>query len=321
MIPVSIVVSGLISSRVNRGINFNQVNKFFEDFDKANKGNEIIVSTYNNEMNFLNITSNMKVIINKDPGINIYRNSLWKFNKKVIRYESNLSRMLTTTLSGLSSATNKYVIKTRIELIPTDIKYFYEWLEPLINNMDSSNLPQIAFLKEHYSGISHSIDGTIGGIPDTFQIAKTEILQTIWSQSKEIWDENFSKFTNHKIRLPITSEQLIGYSYLSLYTNFRIEDKIRKLTRGYISLSLLRSIIYSEKYLFYFLPYKETDLSKNYFKGTYSIRFIEFNSKSQKINIFLRLTIVYLKKSKHYLRRFKREIFISRKESHHLHYF
>ena len=55
--------------------------------------------------------------------------------------------MLTTTLSGLSSATNKYVIKTRIELIPTDIQYFYEWLEPLINNMDSSNLPQIAFLK------------------------------------------------------------------------------------------------------------------------------------------------------------------------------
>jgi hypothetical protein len=179
--------------------------------------------------------------------------------------------MLTTTLSGLSSATNKYVIKTRIELIPTDIQYFYEWLEPLINNMDSSNLPQIAFLKEHYSGISHSIYGTIGGIPDTFQIAKREILQAIWSQSKEIWDKNFSKFTNHKIRLPITSEQLIGYSYLSLYKNFRIEDKIRKLTRGCISLSLLRSIIYSEKYLFYFLPYKEIDLSKNYFKRPYSI--------------------------------------------------
>jgi hypothetical protein len=74
MIPVSIVVSGLISSRANRRINFNEVNKFFEDFDKANKSNEIIVSTYNNEMNFLNITSNTKIIINKDPGINIYRN-------------------------------------------------------------------------------------------------------------------------------------------------------------------------------------------------------------------------------------------------------
>ena len=119
----------------------------------------------------------------------------------------------------------------------------------------------------------------------------------------------------------VSGKMPAGYSYFSLYTNFTIEDKIRKLTRGYNSFSLLRSIIYSEKYLFYFLPYKETDLSKNYFKGTYSIRFIEFNSKSQKINIFLRLTIVYLKKSKHYLRRFKREIFISRKESHHLHYF
>jgi len=311
MIPVSIVLSGLISSRANRGINFDEVNKFFVDFGKANKSNEIIVSTYNNEMNLLNVTSNMKVIINKDPGINIYRNSLLGFNKKEIRYKSNLSRMLTTTLSGLNNATNEYVIKTRIELIPTDIKYFYEWLEPLINKMESSNLPQIAFLKEHYSGVSHSIDGTIGGIPDTFQIAKREILQKVWLQSKEIWDKNFSKLTNHKISLPITSEQLIGYSYFSLYTNFRIEDKIRKLTRGYNSFSLLRSIIYSEQYLFNFLHYKETNLSKNYFKGTYSIRFVEFNSRSQKINIFLRLAVVYFKKSKHYLRRFKREIFIS----------
>ena len=219
--------------------------------------------------------------------------------------------MLTTTLSGLNNATNEYVIKTRIELIPTDIKYFYEWLEPLINKMESSNLPQIAFLKEHYSGVIHSIDGTIGGIPDTFQIAKREILQKVWSQSKEIWDKNFSKLTNNKISLPITSEQLIGYSYFSLYTNFRVKDKIQKFTRAYNSLSLLRSIIYSEKHLFNFLHYKETGLSKNYFQGTYSIRFIEFNSKSQVINIFLRLTIVYFKKSKHYLRRFKREVFIS----------
>ena len=311
MRPVSIVLSGLISSRADRGINFNEVNKFFEDFGKVNKNNEIIVSTYYNEMNLLNVTSNMKVIINKDPGTNIYRNSLWKFNKKKIKYESNLSRMLTTTLSGLNNATNEYVIKTRIELIPTDIKYFYEWLEPLINKMESSNLPQIAFLKEHYSGVIHSIDGTIGGIPDTFQIAKREILQKVWSQSKEIWDKNFSKLTNNKISLPITSEQLIGYSYYSLYTNFRVKDKIRKLTRAYNSLSLLRSIIYSEKHLFNFLHYKETGLSKNYFQGTYSIRFIEFNSKSQVINIFLRLTIVYFKKSKHYLRRFKHEVFIS----------
>ena len=83
MIPVSIVLSGLISSRANRGINFNEVNKFFEDFGKANKNNEIIVSTYNNEINLLNVTSNMKVIINKDPGINIYRNSLHLMTQQI----------------------------------------------------------------------------------------------------------------------------------------------------------------------------------------------------------------------------------------------
>lgn len=305
MYPVSIVISGPVSSRKSRGIDFAGINNFFQDFKQFNKRNEIIISTYDKETHLINTAYIHKIIINNDPGPDLYRNGTWGITNKGKGFQTNISRMLETTISGLKQASNKYVIKTRIELIPLDFLKFQAWVDPLIQQIERSKLPQIGFLKEHYTGLKISVDGTLGGIPDTFQIAEKTVLLKTWTKSQVTWTSHYNTLTKRSISAPITPEQLLGLSFFSIYTNLNLDSKIKKLRRNFFTIQLVKSIMYSEKNLFHLIPYQISHLSQNYFKGTAHIKFIEFNSSSEWSNVFMRIILVIYKKNKHFLRRAK----------------
>lgn len=306
MEAISLVISGPIKSRINRGIDLQNTAICLRNFLSLNHNNEIIISTYQDELEPLLTNIATKIVINDDPGPDEYRILPWPMHSSKKSQTSNISRMLITTCAGLEATKNKFVIRTRIELLPSDILKFSKILDNLIIEFHARGELKIAFLLEHYSGLKYSVDGTLGGIPDTFQIGRRETLKNIWQSSKCIWKKNYSILTHKRVVFPISSEQLLGYNFFYLYANFKLNDKISRVRKGYVSVQLLKSIRYSEQNYFKFLKYDDIGLSKNYFKGSVNIRFKTFNCSIDVFNKIGEIAWVILKKTKHFFRRFSR---------------
>lgn len=301
-LPISMVLSGPISSRIDEKISVNDVEESFSIFKKINSQNEIIISTYKNEVPQSLFKLADKVIINDDPGPDKYKLNPWPISK-VSSKESNISRMLQTTLNGIYSCSNDLVLKTRIELIPNNEVKFKDQLNRIFNKVNFYESTRIVFLTEHFSGISFAIDGTLAGIPDTFQIASKKTLLELWQESNRFWTENFNELTRKGINFPITSEQVLGLNYLKLYCNLPIEGNIEKLHKYYVSKTLLSSQINAEKKLYVLVDYKTFGLSTNYFYGSSKIKTSNISNLNNKKKIIFRLLIVFLKQVKHLIRR------------------
>lgn len=306
MEAISLVISGPIKSRINRGINLEATEIYLRKFLSLNKFNEVIISTYGDELEPVLSKIATKIIINTDPGPDLYRVIPWPMHSISVRQSSNLSRMLLTTCAGLEVARNEFVIKTRVELLPTDSFNSTKIIDELLYEFYTKKELKLGILKEHYSGLKYSVDGTLGGIPDTFQIGRKDTLIDIWQSSKKFWFDNYNTLTNKSFAFPISSEQLLGYTFFSLYADFKVSKKITWLKRSYVSFQLLKSIKYSENNYFKFLKYDEVGLSKNYFKGTVHIRSKSFNSRIGFFNKTAEIVWVFLKKTKHFLRRFRK---------------
>jgi hypothetical protein len=301
-IPASLVISGLVKSRFKNESSLLEIKKSLSKFKQLNPKNEIIFSTYEGEIpdclgELINI-----IIINKDPGEDKYKSNPWPVNK-IGKSSNNISRILQTNKNGIAAASNEIVFKTRIELIPEQFILFEKWFDKICNDIYNSNLPKIALLTEHFSGISFSIDGVVGGIPDTLQIARREVLLNLWTASDNFWQTCFVKITTKKI-FPLTSEQVLGFSFLKLFCGFNLDNKIDKLHKYYFSHELLVSQIYAEKKLYLLCDYKLAGLTRNYFSGTY---FINTNRKfnlENKSQLVLSIFYLLLKQIKHIVRKF-----------------
>lgn len=304
MIEISLLISGQIGSRSeNRDLNLelSRVNKIMKTL---NSKNEVILSTYLDEITGIEEKNYDKLIINDDPGPDFFRVSPWPIGRNFNRFSTNYSRMFLTTLSGLYACQNEIVIKTRIELIPNEAGKFEQWIGNICEQIKASSLPRIAFLSEHYNGVIFSIDGTIGTIPDTIQISRKSVLLELWLTSQKFWHDNFRSLTRKTILFPITSEQIFGLNYLSLYCDFSVAQELKRLKRYYYSSQLVKAIVNAENDYFIWTKYKDSGLSLNRFKGTYEIATPDFTKLEKKTQLLKRIIMIKIKKYYHICRRF-----------------
>ena len=301
--PVSMVISGQIKSRMNE-IGGEKLFLFnLSKFKNLNPDNEIIISTFpSEEITGLHSVVD-KVIINIDPGANIYRVVPWPLGTKSKRSSSNNSRIFTASLSGLIACSNSVVVKTRIELIPENTDLFQKWLEDLLENNRLIEENKLGIFIEHYSGINSAIDGTLGMLPMTVQVGSKNNLIEVYKKAKELWTENFDLFTRRKFLYPITDEQIFGLCYLSLHCNFQLEKSRKKLKYYYLSSNLLRSILMLEKEFLIPTRYANSGFTRNRFKGTASIRKQAMFTQSDANTFCKKLMIVLAKRIYHFTRR------------------
>lgn len=303
MLTISFVISGPFASRFTRLKNIDDLIQSLHLLRRINPENEIILSTYLGEVpqNFARYFN--KIIYNADPGADAFKNSPWPIGKNVTD-SANISRMLSSTIAGIEACSHAVVLKTRIELFPVVESDFLNWLSEVEVSLRDTAKPMIGFFTEHYTGISFAINGILGVLPDTLQIANRTTLLDTWKKTEIFWKEHHNLLARKEIRFSITSEQLFGMNYLANYCGFPIDLELRKLRRQYISLKLIRSILYAEKNLYIWTQYKKSGFSVNYLRGTYGIKVPDKVHKPGSLNILIALFIVLLKKIKHHYRRY-----------------
>ena len=301
--PISLVISGPIKSRLTNKISEEDIRKSIKIFRKINVENEVIFSTYKNEIPKYLYEIADNIVINKDPGPDRFKLNPWPISNEKTNV-SNISRMLTTTVNGIKSSSNKIIIKSRIELLPNDENKFRNQMDKILNEINLIDTSKIVFLTEHFTGISFVIDGTLAVVPDTFQIASKETILRLWSESDLFWKYNKKILTRKKIKFPITNEQLLGFNYLNLYCNFPLEQEKLKLKKYYFSMPLIKSQILAEKNNYHLFDYKTFGLSVNYFSGSFAIKTSEVANLENKKTILNNLIVVLLKQIKHLIRKF-----------------
>lgn len=302
-IPITLVISGLFKSRIGRVGTISTIYSDLENFKKMNTKNQIIVSTYKGEFDksFSKLVDD--VVFCNDPGPDQYH-----YNPKFIRQSGtnqyvNFSRMAETSIQGLKSASNDYVIKSRLELIPQDFTKFPKWSTKQIKKMKNKN--SIAFFYEFYSGIFFSIDGVLGNIPDIMQFARKQVLLQLWIDSLNFWNMNIKKLVQH--RYPISSDQCLGLNYLSKNCNPSLLNNVTFLRRYTTNIKIIKAVQKAESELFVISSYKDSGFSVNYFKGSHAIKMIKLNPIRS--NELVKYTLVLLlKRIKMFLKRYKRAL-------------
>jgi hypothetical protein len=237
--PFTLMISGLIGSRIPNEIALAEIRSSLLHFKREFQGCEIVISTYEGEVpqEILDLVD--KIVYSQDPGPDtvLRRHFL---GKNVSPSVYNYSRLLATTVSGLNACSHRIVFKTRIELIPSEATVFASAMIEPVEKIANSELPLIGFLTQHYSGVSFCVNGTLGILPDTFQVAKKETLLKTWTLAQSIWLENLKDYKFGIRRYPITCEQILGLSFLSQYCDLDINMLYRKLNRYIFSKKLLK---------------------------------------------------------------------------------
>lgn len=122
--PFTIVIAGPIKSRFTESLGSKELIKAIEIIKTLNNKNQIILSTYENEVpnSILSLVAN--VIINHDFGPDLSSTKFGQSDSRANVRKRNTTRMLITASNGISHAKNLITIKTRIELIPQNYELF-----------------------------------------------------------------------------------------------------------------------------------------------------------------------------------------------------
>jgi hypothetical protein len=300
--PISFVIAGPFSSRFPRIPGVEELFEGLSFLRQLHPENEIILSTYKGEISGSHFSLFDTVIESDDPGPDYIRTGPWPITKD--EYSgANFSRMFQTSCLGIGKASNDIVIKSRIELYPLDFVRFQRWLN-LYNCELAQGVPRIGFFLEHYSGISFSVDGLLGGLPDTLQIGRRDTMMTLWSESQRFWLENRNVLGRSSLRFPLTSEQILGITFLSLYCNFNPRERIARLRRYFISQDLIQSVLKAERDFYVWSEYKSSGFSANYLKGSSFIHTPLVSFRTPRSQIPLRLLFILAKRVKHHYRRY-----------------
>jgi hypothetical protein len=268
-----------------------------------NSQNQIILSTYAGE-----VPEELKslvdlIIINKDPGEDVLEEPGDTPRKSKYGYGKNNSRMFETTISGLLACNSGIVIKTRIELIPEIEEEFVLWFENMASQVLDSNLPKIGFFTQHYSGIAVALNGLFGALPDTLQISQKEILINIWELASEIWEIHKNIIRKNSNFYPATSEQILGLAFLSIYARFPLEQNVHKISRYFLTLPLIKSILQAENKFYLWSSYLGSGFSANYFKGTLQIDITKLQTNLGFIRTSRKFCLALAKTVFHHIRR------------------
>jgi hypothetical protein len=207
---------------------------------------EIIISTWENEVNTEIETLIDRLVINKDPGPD-----------RSIRDQkyNNKSRHFIQAISGINASNSKYIFRARIE--------FYKMTQDIISLPNIRILNKI--LEENQIKLICPAPGTLSaqknGCPfflsDTLIIAKKLNLVT-WYESmfndfnlyKNSWDKD------HKFVEAFAIEQILGLALVQDFSKEKVEKKeANKLNKIYIPKKLYRKIEkYFPKHILLFNP-------------------------------------------------------------------
>lgn len=304
MQTITLLVAGPIKSRFNAAFTLQDFENSLRVFKLASPAGKIVISTYDGEFPPALVGLVDSVVNNPDPGYDYFRPNPWPIGNGGRGNRSNYKRLIASTLCGLQVCDEGFVIKTRVELLPRNPKVFSNWLQKCTNEFESNLSLKIGFFLEHYSGICFSINGLLGGLPDTLQLGRKADLLRVWERSNLFWASYSSVLTRKSNRFPITSEQLIGMSFLREFYSFKIEEKVRKLDRYYRSPRLVKVIIKSEREAFYFTSYKNSGFESDYLQKSFTLELSRFSIPGNVWDLVKKLSLVQAKTIYHHYRRY-----------------
>lgn len=311
--PISMVIPGLMNGRLGGKLDVNQIITTFKMFKSINPNNEIVVSTYRNEIPEPVLEYTDKVIINNDPGPDIFIPDRWMFMRhKTHPSLNNFSRFFLTNYNGIRACKNQLVLKSRIEMMPSDPSLLINLIEEY-QISQVSNISTLGFFTEHYSGIFHSIDGVLGGIPGTVQFGSKDTLEKLYFQAMKFWQSEQKRLTRKANRHTITSEQILGLNFLYLFCDFPLNSILDELNKYYVSPKLIKSILKAEINNFKFLSLKKSGFILHKYQGTLFINTPANLDRQINKKIVIKLIIIFLKRYKHMFRRFRSSFFLANK--------
>jgi len=258
----TLLISGPLISRVKE----NELMIYFSILnDLKNKyGLTILISTYPNELTKALKNFNFRFILNDDAGIDCYYTGTAVFRSRKNKVTRNTTRMLSTTSLGLSHVRTEYVVKTRVEILPSKIEFAQVLYCILENYLESE---KIVFLAEQYTGLTYSEKTPLLlWVPDTFQIMRTRDSLTLWKGALDLWQKYKINLVGRSFNIDLANEQVLG---LSLFHNFikpLSNKRVKKFHRHTCNLYFIRANLEFEFFLFRSVYYDELFLREGRFR-------------------------------------------------------
>lgn len=304
MQTITLLIAGPVRSRLSKGFTLQDLENALKVFKVASPSGKIVVSTYEGEFppELYGLTD--LIVTNQDPGSDYFQPNPWPIAASRRGSSANYKRLLTSTLAGLKGCSEGFVIKTRVELLPRETEVFSAWLHKCSAEFEANSTIKIGFFLEHYSGICFSINGLLGGVPDTLQVGRRKDLLRIWETASLFWEKHSTALTRKSKRFPLTSEQLIGMSFLYEFYGFNIEKRVLRLGRYYRSLGLVRAILKSEREAIFWSSYKGSGFESEYLMKSFSLDLSNFYIPKNFWTLFKKLSLVQAKTVYHHYRRY-----------------
>ena len=202
----TLVIAGPISSRIKKDdLKFKlQYLHYISDLT----GIKIIISTYLNELEEVDsFLKNIKIIRSEDPGLD--KISSKRFSDK----PRNTTRMLKTTIAGITEVETLFAIKSRIELLPTNQNFMRALLFAL-QQLNSNNEVNLVTPSVHYRSLKVNMKNTYLHLPDMLQVMKTQQMLDLWSFTNEYWNIYKELFLGSQFEP--NNEQIMGLAYAKL---------------------------------------------------------------------------------------------------------
>lgn len=258
----TLLISGPLISRVKE----NELIKYFSILNelKNQYGLIIVISTYPNELTQALKNFQFRFILNNDPGLDSYYTGIKKLGKRANKVTRNTTRMLSTTSLGLSQVRTEYVIKTRVEILPSKIEFARVLYRVLENYLESEI---IVFLAEQYTGLTYSEKTPLLlWVPDTFQIMRTRDGLKLWEGALDLWQKYKINLVGRSFNTDLANEQVLGLSLVNNFIEPLSERIVKKFHRNTCSLQFIRANLKFEFYLFRSVYYDALFLGEGRFR-------------------------------------------------------
>ena len=258
----TLLISGPLISRVKE----NELIKYFSILNelKNQYGLIIVISTYPNELTQALKNFQFRFILNNDPGLDSYYTGVKKLGKRANKVSRNTTRMLSTTSLGLSQVRTEYVIKTRVEILPSKIEFARVLYRVLENYLESE---VIVFLAEQYTGLTYSEKTPLLlWVPDTFQIMRTRDGLKLWEGALDLWQKYKMNLVGRPFNTDLANEQVLGLSLVNNFIEPLSERIVKKFHRNTCSLQFIRANLKFEFYLFRSVYYDALFLGEGRFR-------------------------------------------------------
>lgn len=287
----TLVVAGPIVARASQKeleVSFGKLASIVE-----NSGLKVIFSTYPDEVPSKIECYPFSFVTLDDPGPDIFDE---KLKMTVLERVRNSSRVLASTRFGLSRVETKFVIKSRIELLPMGLE-FIAGLGKIQKIMDDSADIHLATLGPHYLGTQMNYKDAYLWIPDIIQFMRTKDMLRLWQTAETYWLE-YKALWMQKPRGAIATEQVLGLAYANLFGSGYPLRRFHNFRRNTLDRYVYRNICIWEKRQIFTMRVTDLGLPRNRFTSLeLSQKHVDLPlSPKIKLPTYLKFKIAHLRK-------------------------